>query len=172
MLGKIEGRRRRGRQRMSCWMASPTQWTWVWASCRSWWWTGRPGVLQSMGLQRIRYHWATELNWLILWVRNSGSACSGGLGLIRVASAQQLELEDVLWRWFHYSHAYYLQDFVVSLHMASHVWGPLCEIWTSHNTAVSDSCPSYVATIWNSTTSIPLCVTGQSSHLAHSPRYK
>ena len=34
------------------WMASPTQWTWVWVSSGSWWWTGRPGVLQSMGLQR------------------------------------------------------------------------------------------------------------------------
>ena len=36
------------------WMASLTQWTWVWASSRSWWWTGRPGVLQSKGLQRVR----------------------------------------------------------------------------------------------------------------------
>ena len=39
------------------WMASPTQWTWVWASFGSWWWTGRPGVLQSMGSQRVRYDW-------------------------------------------------------------------------------------------------------------------
>ena len=38
------------------WMASPTRWTWVWANCRSWWWTGRPGVLQSMGLQRFGYN--------------------------------------------------------------------------------------------------------------------
>ena len=45
------------------WMASPTWWTWVWASSRSWWWTGKPGVLQSMGLQRVRHNWATELNW-------------------------------------------------------------------------------------------------------------
>ena len=41
------------------WMASPTQRTWVWVNSRSWWWTGRPGVLQSMGLRRVR-HW-TEL---------------------------------------------------------------------------------------------------------------
>ena len=46
------------------WRASPTQWTWVWASSRSWWWTGKPDVLQSMGSQRVRYDWATELNWL------------------------------------------------------------------------------------------------------------
>ena len=45
------------------WMASPTQWTWVWVNCRSWWRTGRPGVLQSMGSQRVRYIWTTEPNW-------------------------------------------------------------------------------------------------------------
>ena len=43
------------------WMASPTQWTWVWASSGSWWWTGKPGVLQSMGSQRVGHDWATEL---------------------------------------------------------------------------------------------------------------
>ena len=45
------------------WMASPTLWMWVWASSGSWWWTGKPGVLQSMGSQRIRHNWVTELNW-------------------------------------------------------------------------------------------------------------
>ena len=45
------------------WMASPTQWTWVWVNSGSWWWTGRPGMLQSMGLQRVGHNWATELNW-------------------------------------------------------------------------------------------------------------
>ena len=45
------------------WMASPTQWTWVWVNSWSWWWTGRPGVLQSMGSQRVGHNWATELNW-------------------------------------------------------------------------------------------------------------
>ena len=48
------------------WMASPTQWTWVWASFRSWWCTGKPGMLQSMGLQRVGHDWVTELNWLNL----------------------------------------------------------------------------------------------------------
>ena len=43
-------------------MASPTQWGWVWVNSRSWWGTGRPGVLQSMGLQRVGHYWATELN--------------------------------------------------------------------------------------------------------------
>ena len=45
------------------WMASPTWWTWVWASSGSWWRTVKPGMLQSMGLQRVRHDWATELNW-------------------------------------------------------------------------------------------------------------
>ena len=45
------------------WMALLTQWTWVWVNSGSWWWTGRPGVLEFMGLQRVRHHWAIELNW-------------------------------------------------------------------------------------------------------------
>ena len=43
------------------WMASPTQWTWAWASSGSWWWTGNPSVLQSKGSQRVGHDWATEL---------------------------------------------------------------------------------------------------------------
>ena len=45
------------------WMASPIRWTWVWVNSGSWSWTGRPGVLQFMGLQRVGHDWATELNW-------------------------------------------------------------------------------------------------------------
>ena len=45
------------------WMASPTQWTWVRVYSRSWWWTGRPGMLWFMGSQRVRHNWATERNW-------------------------------------------------------------------------------------------------------------
>ena len=50
------------------WMASPTRWIWVWVNSGSWWWTGKPGVLQSMGLQRIVHDWVTELTdyWLKL----------------------------------------------------------------------------------------------------------
>ena len=65
MLGKFVGGRRRGRQRWDSWMASWTPWTWVWSSSRSYWRTGKPGLLQSVGLQRFRHNWATELNWLI-----------------------------------------------------------------------------------------------------------
>ena len=49
------------------WMASLTRWTWVWASSESWWWTGKPGVLQSMGSQRVGHNWGTEPNWLKQW---------------------------------------------------------------------------------------------------------
>ena len=45
------------------WMALSIQWTWLWVNSGSSWWTGRPGVLQSMGSQRVRHNWATELNW-------------------------------------------------------------------------------------------------------------
>ena len=44
-------------------MASPTQCTWAWVNSGSWQWTGRPGVLQSMGSQRVKHYWVTELNW-------------------------------------------------------------------------------------------------------------
>ena len=62
MLGKIEGRRRRGNRGWDGWMASPTQWTWVWVDSVSCCWTGKPGLLQSMGSQRIGHNRATELN--------------------------------------------------------------------------------------------------------------
>ena len=63
MLGKIEGRKRRGRDRgWDGWMASLTQWTWVWANSRRWWWTGKPGVLQSMGSQRVGHDWVIDSN--------------------------------------------------------------------------------------------------------------
>ena len=50
------------------WMASPTRWTWVWVNSGNWWWTGRPGVLQFIGLQRVGHNWATELNWTEIWI--------------------------------------------------------------------------------------------------------
>ena len=51
-----------GDNRRDGWMSLLTQWTWVLANSGSWWWTGKPGVLQSRGSQRVRHNWATELN--------------------------------------------------------------------------------------------------------------
>ena len=67
MLGKIEGRRKGDDRGWDGWVASPTWWTWVWVNSNSWWWTGRPGVLRFMGLQRT----TERLNWteLSLWQR-------------------------------------------------------------------------------------------------------
>ena len=76
-------------RRWDGWMASVTQWTWVWVSSRSWWWTGRPGMLQSMGSQRVGHDWATELNWIkithssvlawkIPWIKERGRLQSMG----------------------------------------------------------------------------------------------
>ena len=60
MLGNIEGRKRRGQQKMRWLDGITTLWTWVWVSSRSWWCTGKPGVLQSMGSPRLWHDWATE----------------------------------------------------------------------------------------------------------------
>ena len=49
------------------WMASLTQWTWVWVNSGSWWWTGRPGVLRFIGSQRVGHDWVTELNWKLAY---------------------------------------------------------------------------------------------------------
>ena len=59
MLGKIEGRRRKEWQMMRWLDGITAQWTWVWVSSGSWWWTGKPGVLQSMG--SLRHDWPSEL---------------------------------------------------------------------------------------------------------------
>ena len=61
MLAKIEGGGEGYDRGWHGWMASPTQWIWVWVSSRSWWCTGKPGMLQSMGSQRVGHYWATEL---------------------------------------------------------------------------------------------------------------
>ena len=60
MLGKIEEGGEGDDRGLDGWMASLTQWTWLWASSRRWWRTGKPGVLQSMGLQRVGHNWAAE----------------------------------------------------------------------------------------------------------------
>ena len=69
--------------------ASPTRQTWVWASSGSLWWTGKPGMLQSMGSQRVRHDWATELNWWLTesritqytWYHTEGEQKRASMGL-------------------------------------------------------------------------------------------
>ena len=60
--GKDWRREEKGTRGWDGWMASPTWWTWVWVNYGSWWWTGRPGLLWFMGLQRVGHDWVTELN--------------------------------------------------------------------------------------------------------------
>ena len=79
MLGGIGGRRRRGRRRWDVWMASSTQWTWVWVNSRSWWWTGRPGVLQFMGSQRVGHDWS-----------DLAAAAAGRPGVLRFMGSQRI----------------------------------------------------------------------------------
>ena len=91
MLGGIGGRRRRGRQRMR-WLDGITDWTWVWVNSRSWWWTGRPGVLQFMGSQRVRHDWATELNWSLSYTRvfTSWWTLTNGISHIPLTTLSQI----------------------------------------------------------------------------------
>ena len=64
--GKDWGLEEKGTSEWDGWMVSLTQWTSVWVSSGSWWWTGRPGVLRFMGSERVGHDWATEVNWILL----------------------------------------------------------------------------------------------------------
>ena len=68
------------------WMASLTQWTWVWVNSGSWWWTGRPGVLRFMGSQRVRHDRAIEL----IWTDQDFSPRSGMI----LVNGKELDLEE------------------------------------------------------------------------------
>ena len=68
-LGKIEGGGEGEDRGWDGWVPSLTQWTWIWVNSGSWWWTGRPSILQFMESQRVRQDWATGLNWTELnWI--------------------------------------------------------------------------------------------------------
>ena len=74
ILGKTDAGREGDGGGWDGWMAYPTWQTWVWASSGSWWWTGKPGVLQSMGSLRVRHNWATELtDWFFSEFYNASS---------------------------------------------------------------------------------------------------
>ena len=69
---RLKARGKGGDRGWDDWMASLTPWTWVWINSRSCQWAGRPGMLQSMGVQRVGHDWLTELNWKIqedrIWI--------------------------------------------------------------------------------------------------------
>ena len=84
--GRDRGQEEKGDDRgWDGWMASLTRWTRVWVNFRSWWWTGRPGMLPFMGSQRVGHDWATELNWshsFLLWKGNSDNSVTYLTGLL------------------------------------------------------------------------------------------
>ena len=63
-LGRLKADREEDDRGWDHWMASLTWWPWVWVRSRCWWWTGKPGMLQSMGSQGVRIDWVTKLNWI------------------------------------------------------------------------------------------------------------
>ena len=90
------------------WMESLTRWAWGWASSRSWWWTGKPGMLQSMGSQRVGHDWATELNWTDWTILSSTTPSSFCLNLSQhqslfsshqVAKVLELQLQHQSFQW-------------------------------------------------------------------------
>ena len=110
---RLKGRGEGGDREWDGWMASLTQWTWVWASSVSWWWTGKPGALQSMGSQRVEHDWATELNWTenVLYINtykgihsaikgNEVLICPHGLTL-KTCSVKEASHKGLLNVWFH-----------------------------------------------------------------------
>ena len=80
-------------------MASLTRWIWVWASSRSCWWTEKPGVLQSMGLQRVGQDWVTELNWDINNGREVCMSIKGATGDLVVMELLFILIEPMLISW-------------------------------------------------------------------------
>ena len=76
------------------WMASRTRWTWVWVNSGRWWWTGRPGVLQFMGSQRVGHDWATELNCTIALILHASKVMLKVLQA-RLQQSMNRELPDV-----------------------------------------------------------------------------
>ena len=103
------------------WMVSPTQCTWVWVNSGSWWWTGRPGVLQSMGSQRVGHDWATELNWteLLGMVRVWRYLCS--MWMISKGHLPENQLCIIIWmRWPLFDHQFVLSSATLILAQWAH----------------------------------------------------
>ena len=92
MLGKIEGRRRGDDRGWDGWVAPPTRWTWLSASSRSCWWTGKPGLMQSLGPQRVGRGWAAEQQQLSM-ESSQGRALNGEMEQGRETDGRKEKLE-------------------------------------------------------------------------------
>ena len=91
-----------------------TRWTWVWVSSGSWCWTGRPGVLQSLGSQRVGHNWATELNWYFnLRIK---VVCRWDLQYFWQSRVDFFRV-SLLWKWY-----FYLRTCVLSLKNCNIIW--------------------------------------------------
>ena len=106
MLGKIEGGRRRGRQRMRWWMASLTQWIWDWVNSRNWWWTGRLACYSPWGCKsRTRLRDWTEMNWTELRcgteTRGSGYRIKGRTRSEWLPRSQSSKTRELSTGWMH-----------------------------------------------------------------------
>ena len=81
------------------WMASLTQWTWVWVNSESWWWTEKPDMLQFIGSQRVGHDWATELNQVILIVTDIFTTFKKLLHIYLMNTQKTNENKTKSWQW-------------------------------------------------------------------------
>ena len=88
------------------WIASPTQWTWLWVYSRSWWWTGRPSMLWFIRLQRVRHDWVTELNWTDLNIVKAIYDKSTAKITLNVEKLKAFPLKSGTRQWCPLSHYY------------------------------------------------------------------
>ena len=105
MLGRLKAGGEGDNRGWDGWMASPTQWTWFWVNSGSWWWTG---LLQSMGLQRVRDDWATELNWClpVTWALPSSFYLTYFDIFFAIDTFTLKIFNKWLWLWFEHARTY------------------------------------------------------------------
>jgi len=153
MLGKTEGRRRRGHQRWDGWVASLTQWKWVWVNSANWWWTGRPGVLQSMESQRVGHSWVNGLNWVIILVSTRESA-RGNITLSRVCVCVCVCMSSILLLYIYSIYNQYIYSILLLNYQTSSLWADADHCWFC--CSVAKSCPTFCHPVNCSTPGFPV----------------